>query len=298
MKTPTTITLIAWNYCNNNCSYCVSESNQPEWKISKKREIWKPIGDESLNYYQLCEKYGFGFHERMCPEPENYFNAKDILDFNYAIKWIKKYRPESHIHISGGEPLLRFDIEEEIKKITDEFITTVVTNGRFISIREKLLDLPLKWLVSYHPTQIPLDEFLEEISLIKNKPHLITTVLTEEMEENNWKAPKEFSEYNFEIKYDKNPMRDILFKYNPEDLNDISSHRILMIQPNGCIVGCNKTHRGSFHRYKSANNIYAMTIDEEDLAINNVRAYNCVLNNRCSAYQTAVKMYNITRGDR
>jgi hypothetical protein len=41
-----------------------------------------------------------------------------------------------------------------------------------------------------------------------------------------------------------------------------------------------------------------MTIDEEDLAINNVRAYNCVLNNRCSAYQTAVKMYNITRGDR
>ena len=285
--TPTTITVIAWNYCQNTCSYCVSGSNKPEWKLNDKLEIWKPEGDEDLNYYELCEKHGLGYHEKMCPAPEKYLDAKDILDFDAMIAWVKKYRPDAHIHISGGEPLLRPDIEEQVAKVCAEFPTTIVTNGQLISKRPKLLDLPVKWLVTWHKYQTPRRVFLKEIELIKDKPHLINRVLRYgELPLGEYG----FEDFNYEIKYDRMPNLDKKFEYNKEDLKDVASRRIMLIQPNGPVNGCNKTHRGPYHRYKSASNIYTMTCDEEYLSRNNERGAKCIRDNRCAAYQTAVKM--------
>lgn len=298
MKTPTTITVIAWNYCQNRCTYCVSGSNKDEWKLNGKSEVWKPEGDENLNYYELCDKYGFGFHERMCPEPDKYLDAKDVLDFDAMIAWVKKYRPDAHIHISGGEPLLRPDIEEQVAKVCAEFETTIVTNGQLISKRPKLLDLPVKWLLTWHNEQCTSEVFLKNADLIKDKPHLITLIVDEIPEGQKNNGMMELSKtyggpFNIETKPNVKKRINKNFTYNPEDLNDIASRGIMLIQPNGPVVGCNKNHRGTWDRYKSASNIYTMTCDEDNLSINNDRAKGCVANNRCSAYQTAVKMSKI-----
>lgn len=285
--TPTTITVIAWNYCQNKCSYCVSGSNKSEWKLRGRTEVWRPEGDEHLNFYELADKYGLDYHDRMCPEPNKYLNAKDVLDFDAMIAWVKKYRPGSHIHISGGEPLLRPDIEEQIIKVTAEFETTIVTNGQLISKRPKLLELPVKWLVTWHREQVSLDDFLKQIELIKEKKHLINIIL--QRHEDISRIHK-FDGFNFEFKYDRRPKMDKEFRYDREDLQDIASHRIMLIQPNGPVISCNKPHRGQWHRYKSESNIYTMVCDENNLAINNDRASRCVQDNRCAAYQTAVKM--------
>jgi len=290
MKTPTTITVIAWNYCQNRCSYCVSQSNKEEWKLKGKTEVWKPEGDEDLNFYELCEKHGFGFHERMCPEPDKYLDAKDVVDVDYVFRWINEFRPGAHVHISGGEPLLRPDIVEFVTKISSKFTTTIVTNGQLISKHPELLNLPIKWLVTWHREQISLNKFLGQIELIKDKPHLINTIISEGEEKN---LDDYFKEYNFEYKPNVKERINKDFRYNPEDLNDIASNRIMLIQPNGPVVGCNKNHYGPWDRYKSASNIYNMTCNEDDLAVNNDRASNCVRNNRCSAYQTALKLYRI-----
>lgn len=305
MKTPTTITCIAWNYCQNRCSYCVSESNTDQWKVNSKKEVWKPEGKEDLNFYQLADKYGMYFHHDMCPEPDKYFEAREILDFDYVIEWVKKYRPGAHIHISGGEPLLRPDIEDVVEKVSAEFETTIVTNGQLISKRPRLLDMPVKWLVSYHLGQVDVNYFLQQISLIKDKPHLITQIKDQSSLSlfdhfpdatkmvKNTNSTLLANEYNFELKENAKERFNLDFEYNPEDLNDIASHRIMIIQPNGPVVGCNKPHYGTWDRWISESNVYAMTCDENDLATNNERAKRCVMNNRCSAYQTAVKVYNL-----
>lgn len=289
MKTPTTITVITWNYCQNSCEYCVSHSNNSEWKLKGKKEVWKPVGEEHLNFYQLADKYGIDFHDRMCPEPDRYLKAKDVLEYKYAIDWIKKYRPGAHVHISGGEPLLRPDIEDMAEAFSKEFETTIVTNGQLISKRPRLLELPIKWLVTWHREQCSLVEFVSQINLIKDKRHLINTIVDTEFE---YKACKVsgFEGFNFKPKLNTNKKINKNFQFNPEDLQDIASHRIILIQPNGPINGCNKTHHGPKDRYKSESNVYTMTCDEDDLALNNERAMNCVLNNRCSAYQTAVEI--------
>ena len=296
MKTPTTITVIAWNYCQNRCSYCVSESCTERWKLNGKKEVWIPEGDEDLNYYELCEKHGFKFHDNMCPEPEKYLDANDVLDFDYAIKWIKEHRPGAHIHISGGEPLLRPDIEDIVEKVSAEFETTIVTNGQLISKRPRLLDMPVKWLVTYHLNQIPFDKWLAQARLIKDKPHLATVVMTYEMRKNGWKAPKELQEeFNFEYRWNTAPKLLKDFKYNPEDLGDVASHRIMIIQPNGPVMGCNKPQRGPWERYKSHSNVYTGACDEKQLSEHNERADNCIKSNRCAAYQTAVIMSKISK---
>lgn len=293
-KTPTTITLIAWNYCQNRCHYCVSESNKERWKLNGRKEVWKPKGDEHLNYYELCSKYGFKFHDSMCPEPDKYLDANDVLDFDYAIEWIKKYRPDAHLHISGGEPLLRPDIEDVVEKVSAEFETTIITNGQLISKRPRLLELPIKWLVTYHVNQIPFNKWLSQARLIKDKPHLVTTIMTREMYADCWEAPDEMiKEFNFEYRWDRSPKQLRDFKYNPEDIGGIASNCIMLIQPNGPVMGCNKSQIGEWERYKSESNIYTGTCSEKQLCEHNKRADKCVSRNRCAAYQTAFKMSEI-----
>lgn len=290
MKTPTTVTAIAWNYCQNTCPYCVASSNGPEWKLNGRSEIWKPKGEELENFHSLAHKYGLRYHETMCPEPEKYLNAKDVLDFDSLAAWIKRHRSGAHLHISGGEPLLRPDIERQVGKVCREFETTIVTNGQLISERPALLNLPIKWLVTWHRSQVSLGEFVEQITLIKDAPHLITVVLERG---ETWEPPPEFKGFNFEKRWRNGARLLEDFEHNPEDLQDIASHRILLVQPNGCIVGCNKTHKGPFDRYDSPSNIHTGKCDERDLRIFNQRARLCVLENRCSAYQTAVTMARI-----
>lgn len=290
--TPTTITVILWNYCQNRCSYCVSESNKDEWKLKGKTKVWKPDGEECLNFFQLADKYGIDFHDRMCPEPDQYLKAKDVIEYKYAIEWIKKYRPDAHVHLSGGEPLLRPDIEDIVAAFSKEFPTTIITNGQLIHKYPRLLDMNIKWLVSYHRGQVNINDFLVQIELIKNKPHLITCVVND-MTSDNSIEKSAFSSFNFEYKLNSKNKINKDFVYDKEDLKDIASRRIMLIQPNGPVNGCNKMHRGPADRYKSESNVYTMECDEKHLEINNERATRCVMNNRCSAYQTAVKVYNL-----
>lgn len=284
MKTPTTITVIAWNYCQNSCSYCVSESNKKEWNFNGSFEIWKPEGEEHLTNLELEQKYGYGYYHTMCPDKERYLNAEYILDFDYLIRWMKKYRPEAHIHLSGGEPLLRPDIEEQVTRLSKEFPVTIVTNGQLIPERPKLLDLDIKWLATYHKGQTSEDKFLKCIEPIKNKLHMITTVMTETMQKSGFKGSEGFNDFNFEYRYDRSPGKLKDFKFNPEDVNDVASRRIMLVQPNGKIIPCNK------HHYGHAGHIYDMSINETMLARYNERASRCIQNNRCAAYQTAVNM--------
>lgn len=291
MKTPTTVTVAVWNYCQNRCEYCVSNSNLDCWKVGSKSKVWKPAGDEHLNFYQLCEKHGFDYHDRMCPVPGGYFSAKDVLEYRYAIDWIKRHRPGAHVHLSGGEPLLRPDIVQMVESFSSEFETTIVTNGQLIPQRTELLGMPVKWLVTWHREQISMGQFLSAIEPIRNKPHLIKTIIGKYDEPEKFNS--HFEGFNFECSFESRPRMDRAFKHNDADFGDIASHRILLIQPNGPVVSCNKPHGGPFHRYKSPSNVYAMTCDEGDLAANNKRADECIKYNACGAYQTAVKMARI-----
>lgn len=255
------VTVSAWNYCQNRCSYCVSGSHTDDWKLKCDQAI---------------------------PNEE-------ITDFTKTIKWIQKYRPDATVHVSGGEPLLRPDIVEQVQKVIDAGYdySTIFTNGLALRSRLRLLDLPLKWCVTYHQDcGIPVDEWLNIVEPIKSRRHVLHTVVST-LE--HFKRAYELKPYflnlgwNYIEKWDRRPENTMIpfFKAADEDIHDIASNRLTLIVPNGSVYPCNNIHKGTI------GNVKEMTFDREKAASLNHITKSCAERNACSAFQTAALLETI-----
>jgi organic radical activating enzyme len=164
--TPKTLTVCLSNYCQNHCSYCVSRSHGICLDPPKHWDVYKPKGFEHLNTRELDLKFGIRWYRDKCPDKIRYIHPKNVLDVSWIERWLNKYTPNTILHLSGGEPLLRPDIEEIVERLLRNHEIIVFTNGQFISQRPRLLSLPIYWVVTWHQSQIQWDDWYENVKLI------------------------------------------------------------------------------------------------------------------------------------
>lgn len=247
------VTLSAWNYCPFSCTYCVSGSNAPEWKLTAE-------------------------------------GPKEITDFTQSLKWIDRYRPDATIHVSGGEPLSRPDIVDRMKEVIDAGYrdSTIFTNGLFLPERLGLLDLPLKWCITYHQDcGLSVDKWLSLVEPVREQRHVLHTVVStfEHLRRAQVELKPLFIEkkWNYIEKWDRNPQKTMVpdFTPNPDDIEDIASNRITLIVPNGNVYPCNHVKDGPI------GNVFNMTFDFEKAIAMNAASRSCAMKNACSAFQTA-----------
>jgi MoaA/NifB/PqqE/SkfB family radical SAM enzyme len=257
-----TITVSAWNFCQNHCAYCVSGSHTAAYKVEN------------------CEN----------GVPKN-----EITNFEQSLKWIDKFRPGATIHVSGGEPLLRPDIDEQIRLIvaSGRTDTTIFTNGLLMQNHLSLLELPVKWCVTYHQDcGVSVDDWLSLVNPIKERRHVLHTVVST-LE--HFKRAYELRPYflslgwNYYEKWDRRPENTMIhdFRANPADIEDIASNRLTLIVPNGSVFPCNNAKDGA------VGNVFDMTYDKERAERMNEKTKSCAERNVCSAFQTAVLLETI-----
>lgn len=250
MKTPLTITAKVWNYCQNSCRYCVSSSNKKEWKYQN-------------NFGSLPPQH--------------------ILNFDRLRDWLLLFAPDSELHISGGEPLLRPDIETQVQKLTEAGIRiTIFTNGLLIEKRPVLLSLPLKWVVTHHNCN-PFALWHRNAILIRSRPHIVSHLGDGDPDDKNKSI---YDDFNF-IPGQVNGLRYAPSEPCKDDLNVIASDVIHLIIPDGRIYACNS--QTTF----SIGNIHTMTYDKNMARLRNSRCRQCVIGRACPAYQTARLTYSL-----
>jgi MoaA/NifB/PqqE/SkfB family radical SAM enzyme len=254
------VTVSAWNFCQNRCEYCVSGSNTDEWKIKNGVIL-----------------------------PDN-----EITNFEKTIEWINRYRHGASVHVSGGEPLLRPDIVEQVKRIVDNGNeTTIFTNGIALRKHHELLEFPVKWCVTYHlDCGVPVDDWLRLVDPIKSRRHVLHTVVsTLEHFKRTYELKPYFegSGWNFYEKWDRRPEKTMLpnFKAPAEDIDDIASNRLTLIVPNGLVYPCNNVQEGAI------GNVFDLSFDSEKALSMNEKTRSCALRNACSAFQTAALLETI-----
>lgn len=288
MPTPLTVTASAWRYCNLSCSYCVSRSNQPKWRPRKSFEIFTPPGDERLNALQLDAKWGHGWFERMCPDKNRYLNPNDVLNFDYLRKWLAKHARGCQVHIAGGEPLLRPDIEEQIEKLCfDGIPVTILTNGTLIERRPALAALPAKWIVTHH-RGAEFTAWRRNVEMIRHRPYMVCRVITSENEEKDrHQIEKQYRGLNF-FWQKMNSTRIIPWPgYADADLPHIASGVIHLIEADGRIFACNRSNRAPI------GHILNDSYDHEMAKKHDRKAISCVMGGICGAYQTAYMAYRL-----
>ena len=279
------VTASVWNYCQNSCPYCIAGSNDPRWAPKKSFEIWKPEGLEHLNDRALRLRLGSEWWHEQCPDKERFLNPADVLPIELLIDWMDLHRPGATVHLSGGEPLLRPDIalmSETLLESGDQVV--MFTNGQALDDRSELLDLPIKWCVTYHQDcGLSVDEFLSTIEPLQNKPHVVHTVISTAMHEKACDMFRaSFEGFNFIEKWDRNPARTIPgFKYEPTEIDDIASNRLTLVTPDGAVYPCNNCRLGPI------GDIYDGTYNEPKARGLDDWSRECVKHNCCSAYQTA-----------
>jgi MoaA/NifB/PqqE/SkfB family radical SAM enzyme len=243
-KTPLTITAKIWNFCQLSCNYCASGSNAERWKPNRQ------------------------------PGP------KELLNVDRLIQWVHCFTPGAVLHISGGEPLLWDDIESALEKIVKADIqATVTTNGLLIAKRPRLLELPLKWLVTHH-RGVDFEKWHKNAVLIREKPHLVCRLALEP--EN--KAPKvaeKYSAFNFAFGC-INGLRVLDWQPRPLDFNCVASATIHLIEPDGRVFPCNNA------KTNQIGDIHGMWYDRELARSRDRQARACVRGGCCAAYQSAV----------
>ena len=251
MKTPLTITAKVWNYCQNTggCPYCVTGSQKERWR------------------------YRGGF-ETMPPD--------ELLNVDRLIIWIKKFTPKCVLHISGGEPLLRPDIEDQIEKLVNNQIPlTITTNGMLISKRRRLLTMPLKWIVTHHECN-DLVKWRANADLIADKPHIACRLLYGAANRDTEKELEpHYSGLNF-MWSQLNGLRITPWHSRYEDRYRIATEVIHLIEPNGVVYPCNANKRPPI------GNIYTMEYFPEMARGLNGNCAECVKGGLCGAYQSAV----------
>jgi len=285
-----TVTVSVWSYCQNNCTYCVAGSNDVRWTPRPTFEIWKPLGFEHEDDFELRGLFGPDWWHDRCPDKDRYLNPADVLPFDNLVDWLARWRPAAAVHLSGGEPLLRPDIETGVEQLIDNGHSVVmVTNGAMILERPRLLDMPIKWMVTYHQGSTSIDAFKRQIEPLKSRPHVIHTVIaTFEHAKQLSGLELLFSEYNFAPKWNRNARKSNPdMKADPLDLVDIASYRLSLVTPDGAVYPCNSCRPGP------VGNIYALTCDEEKAKSLDPLSAECVRRNKCAAYQSAVIMEGI-----
>jgi MoaA/NifB/PqqE/SkfB family radical SAM enzyme len=253
------VVLSAWNYCQNNCDYCVSKSNTPEWTLGQGG-----------------------------PAPG------EVTDFEASKRWINRFRPGAAVHISGGEPLLRPDIIDCVRLFTDAgYDTTIFTNGQLLPRRLGLLELPLKWVVTYHQDcGVPFDEWLWRVEPIKSRPHILQTVVADR-EKYLWAlahGPKlEADGWKFWAKYAQHPEHQKrFFKVPRVGLENVASNLLTLIVPtDGSVYPCNSVKWGSI------GNVFEMTMDEGKALSLDKNTKSCAKLKKCQAILTALAVESL-----
>ena len=291
VKTPLTITVSVWNYCQNSCPYCVSGSNLPKWSPPQAFDIWKPPGGESLNDLELQKKFGKWYFSK-CPDKSRFLSPHNVLELPFLLNWLQRHTPHAAIHLSGGEPLLRPDIEPFTGGLVRAgFEVAIFTNGLLIPARAELLDMPIKWVVTHHDPQ-PLAEFLRTIEPIRRKPHQITRVLGAggaggaggELGE----LGEDYPGFNFVPRWANRPQKKTWFRPRPGDVDRIASEVLHFITPDGKVFPCNSMF------WDPIGHIYTGRYHPKDVHMIDFTCAKCVKLNRCGAYQSAVEVDQLT----
>lgn len=202
-----------------------------------------------------------------------------LLDFEALVKWHSRFVPAAHIHVSGGEPLDRPDIEEQIKKLVDAGITvTVFTNGMSISTRKKLLDMPLRWHVTHHG-QNDINHWIDNVSIIKKKPHIATRVIYRCTDAEMAIAEHVYRSAGLNFFWQRlNGLK--IAEIEPPASSVIASQAIHLIRPSGNIYPCNDAKRPPIGNILTCSYDPGMARDADRTAF----ACGCA----CAAYQTAL----------
>lgn len=251
MRTPLTITAKLWSYCQNvdGCPYCIADCNKRHWRY---RGNFKTL-----------------------PRHE-------VLDVDQLILWRNKFTPESVIHLSGGEPLLRPDIEIQVEKLIKAGISvTITTNGLLIHRRPRLLKLPLKWIVTHHECN-DYAKWKRNADLIADKPHIASRVIWGQVTEQN---RHDFDHLYVGLNFMWAPLwrpRLTDWSANKNDFDCVATKVIHLIEPDGRVYPCSSAKKPSI------GNIYSMTYHPETADHLNTQCRECVSKFLCGAYQTAV----------
>jgi hypothetical protein len=255
--TPLTITVSIWNHCQYRCEYCVSRSNDPRWDPPKSWDEVKP---------------------------------GDLLDVGALDRWLSTFTPGARLHISGGEPLLRPDCEDAIELLARKHETRIYSNGALIRERPKLLELPLSWIVSWHPTQVSLDRFVRQVAPLEGHPVVGRVVLRDGDDPSLADRLRGRIPWALVVhpQWDRDPNRTWR-GFGPDqndDIDHVASERIHLIIPrnggevwpcNSCAAACGPIGNIETGWYRPE---LAVAMD--------IRARECVISNKCAAYQDAV----------
>lgn len=245
------VTVKLWNYCMYSCDYCVSHSN---------RKVWDPVP---------------------------FIAARDVLDVPSTLDWIGIHRTESSVHISGGEPLLRPDIETIVNQCLDRgFETTIFTNGQLLHNHQSLFDLPVGWVLTWHQSEINAEVFLKEIAPLRDKKIFVNTILPYDP---NWKVFEEDKKVFYDNGFDLYPRINWwnmqtadLWELKPTRVENIASNYLTLIEPNGMVFPCNSWDWGPIGNVYSGecNDSLARSIDDHAEKC-------CIVDRRCGAFLTA-----------
>lgn len=206
----------------------------------------------------------------------------DIQDFDCLIEWHKRFTPRAEIHVSGGECLLRPDIEDQIEKLASAGIpTTIFTNGLLVGRRRRLLDMPLKWHITHHG-QNDFVAWRQNADLLRNKPHIATRVMYGIKNEREAAAlAPQYAGLNFHWQRlnglkigDSRPIVD--------DLPRVASGVVHLIRPDGRVYACNSVKRPPI------GDTIRGQYDPRLAKKHDRTAKACVMGQGCAAYQTAV----------
>jgi len=252
-----TITISLGNYCQNHCRYCVSGSGSRRW-------------DPPVNWSTV--------------------SVEDKLDVSALDRWLSKFTPECRIHLSGGEPLCRPDVEDAVELLARRHRIVVYTNGKLILERPRLIDLPIGWLVTWHSSQVSLGEFVRQVEALRGKPVVVRSVLVKQEDRRRLEALKAALPWVEHVhgQWNLDPRKSWPdFKPVEADLDRIASEVVHLIVPwgGGAVFACNvptDDHRiGSVHEQW-----YRPGLASEADA----HAHKCAAQSGCSAYCDAVMM--------
>lgn len=236
----------------------------------------------------MRQKHGRYYYDHMCRDKTRFLNKKEVLDFGLLRQWLSTQldkgliEKNTELHISGGEPLLRPDIEDQIEKLlTFGLGMTIFTNGLLISKRPRLLSMPLKWVVAHHMPN-PLEEWRRNAILVADRPHMACRVIHQgKTFENRDDLAPLYDGLNFHWIISKG-LRLIPWDPNPDDFGCIPTKVLHLIVPDGRVFPCNVATGFTI------GNLNDGTYWPEKAVSQNTHCRGCVTTNACPAYQSAV----------
>lgn len=201
------------------------------------------------------------------------------LDIDALVKWLEKFFPDSHLHISGGEPTMLDGIETKIQKCIDAgFVVTVFSNAQHMT--DELRALDCNWHFTHHPHKQSESDFVDAIAGMSIDRIIVARRFdTSHQRDIDHDYSDRMQSLGFEIKWIRNHWcyedEDHTVKSgNPNDL-------ITMVGKHGEVYQCSY---GDKHRAPKIGNIYKMTYDP-------IEDWNCPSgkfeNGTCQACQSA-----------